>query len=263
MIATRFAQEGAHVAAVARTKAEVQDTVKRIRKAGSRALAIRADVCKGTEVKDMIQRVRQEFGCIDALVNCAGVYGPIGPLVTLDADEWLQAVTINLGGTFLCCRAVLPAMIEAGSGKIVTLSGGGATSPRPNFSAYAASKAAVVRLTETLACEVQPYHIQVNAIAPGPIDTRMIDDVLTAGHKAGQKDLEEARRVRAGQGASPDRVVELALFLASSASDGLTGRLISAVWDDWSDSPSWISRIMNSDLYTLRRNVPGKYIPDT
>jgi NAD(P)-dependent dehydrogenase (short-subunit alcohol dehydrogenase family) len=153
-------------------------------------------------------------------------------------------------------------MIEARSGKIVTFSGGGATWPRPNFSAYAASKAAVVRLTETLAHEVQPYNIQVNAIAPGAIDTRMIDVVLTAGQKAGQKDLEEARRVRAGQSTSPDRVVELALFLASAASDGLTGRLISAAWDDWSDSPSWVARVMDSDLYTLRRNVPRKDLPD-
>ena len=113
------------------------------------------------------------------LVNNAAITGPVGPLETNDWDEWTQTLQTNLFGTVLMCRAVLPGMRERGYGKIINLSGGGGTGPRPNFSAYATAKAGVVRFTETLAREVEG--IDVNAIAPGALNTRMRDDVLDAG----------------------------------------------------------------------------------
>ena len=255
-IALAYAQEGAHIVAVARTLEEIQQTAQEVQGLGRRALAVRADVSRNSEVEAMVSAALGEFGRVDILVNCAGVYGPIGPLGVLDPEEWLQTIAVNLGGTFLCCRAVLPAMIRQRYGRIINLSGGGATAPRPNFSAYAVSKAAVVRLTETLAEEVRPYGIQVNAIAPGGVNTRLIDAVLTAGEAAGKEALEEAKRLKAGQGAPPEEVAALAVFLASDASQGLTGRLISVVWDDWRSMASRIDRIMASDFYTLRRTVP-------
>ena len=255
-IALAYAQEGAHIVAVARTVEEIQQTAQEVQGLGRRALAVRADVSRSSEVGAMVGAALGEFGRIDILVNCAGIYGPIGPLATLDPEAWLQTIAVNLGGAFLCCRAVLPAMIGQRCGRIINLSGGGATSPRPNFSAYAVSKAAAVRLTETLAEEVRPYGIQVNAIAPGGVNTRLIDAVLTAGEAAGKEGLEEAKRLKAGQGTPPEEVAALAVFLASDASQGLTGRLISVVWDDWRSMASRIDRIMASDFYTLRRTVP-------
>jgi len=255
-IALAFARQGAHVVAVARTPQEIQQTAQEVQGLGRRALAVRADVSTNSEVEAMVSAALAEFGQIDILVNSAGVYGPIGPLGALDPEEWLQTIAINLGGTFLCCRAVLPAMMRQRCGKIINLSGGGAASPRPNFSAYAASKAAVVRLTETLAQEVRPYNIRVNAIAPGGANTRLIDAVLAAGKAAGEEALEEAKRLKAGQGTPLEEVAALAVFLASDASQGLTGRLISVVWDDWRNMASRIDRIMATDLYTLRRTIP-------
>jgi len=255
-IALAYAREGAHIVAVARTLEEIQQTAQEVQGLGRRALAVRADVSRNSEVEAMVSAALGEFGRIDILVNCAGVYGPIGPLGVLDPEEWLQTIAVNLGGTFHCCRAVLPAIIRQRYGRIINLSGGGATAPRPNFSAYAVSKAAVVRLTETLAEEVRPYGIQVNAIAPGGVNTRLIDAVLTAGEAAGKEALEEAKRLKAGQGTPPEEVAALAVFLASDASQGLTGRLISVVWDDWRSMASRIDRIMASDFYTLRRTVP-------
>jgi 3-oxoacyl-[acyl-carrier protein] reductase len=252
-IALAMAEQGADVVVAARTLAELEATAARIRSLGRRALIVQADVSAKQEVKAMVNGALGEFGRIDILVNNAGVQPPIGPLWENDPDEWLRTILINLGGVFLCCQAVIPVMIRQGGGKIINLSGGGATSPRPFFSAYAASKAAIVRLTETLAEEVKQHNIQVNAIAPGVVTTRMTEQVLAAGPAAGEEMLARSRRQKETGGVPPERAAALALFLASDESDGLTGRLISAVWDDWRSLPSRLEKVMATELYTLRR----------
>lgn len=186
-ISEGFAQEGAAVVLIARTKSELEKTTERIQTFGRRVLAIPADVSDSNSVDDFFKIVLEEFGGIDILVNNAGRQFPIGPLVENDTKDWIETIMVNLVGTVLCCKAVLPGMIERRQGKIINLSGGGATAPRPNFSAYAASKAAVIRLTETIADEVRPFNIQVNAIAPGAINTKMLDEVFAAGDAAGVK----------------------------------------------------------------------------
>ena len=257
-IALAFAAEGADVVAVSRTIPEVEQTASEIKARGRKSLAIKADVSDQQDVQEMIALALKEFGKVDILVNNAGVLGPIGPVWENDIEGWLKAVHINLIGAFLCSRAVLPMMIEQRWGRIINLSGGGAAYGRPYFSAYASSKAALVRFTECLATEVKPYNITVNAIAPGLVNTRMQDEVLSAGPKAGEEALAQARRAKAGGGVSPDLAASLAVFLASDDSAGLTGRLISAVWDDWKSwkSPDRLSAIISSpELYTLRRVV--------
>jgi 3-oxoacyl-[acyl-carrier protein] reductase len=203
------------------------------------------------------------FGGVDILVNCAGVYGPIGPLHEVAADQWMRAVEVNLFGTLQCCQAVLPSMIAQRHGKIVNLSGGGATSPLPRFSAYAVSKAAVVRLTETLAVEVAEFGIDVNAIAPGAVDTQLQDEVMAAGDRAG----ELYGRIRAmretGAGGTPiDVPAALALFLASPESDGLTGRLLAAPHDPWREwDRTAIETLKGTPWFTLRRLDPHTVRP--
>lgn len=252
-IALAMAEQGADVVVAARTLAELEGTAAEIESLGRRALIVQADVSREQEVKAMVHDALGEFGRIDILVNNAGIQGPIGPLAQVDAEEWLRCIYTNLGGVFLCCQAVLPVMIGQRAGKIINLSGGGATSPLPFFSAYAASKAAIVRLTETLAEEVKQHNIQVNAIAPGVVTTRMTEQVLAAGPAAGEEMLARSRRQKETGGVPPERAAALALFLASDESDGLTGRLISAVWDDWRSLPSRLEKVMATELYTLRR----------
>ena len=252
-IARRLAQEGANIVIVSRTQSEVTRVGAEIRALGRGVLAMVADVSMFDDVCRVVHETVDTFSGIDILVNNAAVLGPVGPLVGNDVAQWLHAIQVNLVGTFLCCRAVLPFMIKQKHGKIINLSGGGATSSRPNFTAYSASKCAVVRLTETLADEVFKYNIQVNAIAPGAMPTNLIHQVLEAGAIAGEKALNEAREVLNKGGTSVDRPADLAVFLASSASDKLTGRLISAVYDEWEDIPYRLSEIMSSDLFTLRR----------
>ena len=257
-ITLAFAQEGADVLVASRTLSEVAKTTEEARALGRHALALKVDVSNRDEVERMVAQALEEFGKLDILVNSAGIYGAIGPLVDNDPEKWVQTVRINLFGSFFCARAVLPVMIRQRRGKIINLSGGGASSPLPNFSAYAASKAAIVRLTETLAEEVKGFNIQVNAIAPGAVNTRLTDEILAAGAAAGEQALTVARRVKEKEGVTPEAAGELAVFLASDDSDGLTGRLISAVWDDWKSMNGRIDQIMASDLYTLRRVPESK-----
>ena len=257
-IALAFAREEADMLVASRTLAEVAETAEEARALGRRALAVKVDVSNRDEVERMVARALEEFGKVDILANSAGVYGAIGPLADNDPEKWVQTVRINLFGTFFCARAVLPFMIRQRRGKIINLSGGGASSPLPNFSSYAASKAAIVRLTETLAEEVKEFNIQVNAIAPGAVNTRLMDEILAAGPAAGEEMLARTRRQKETGGVPPERAAALAVFLASEESDGLSGRLISAVWDDWQSMNGRIDQIMASDLYTLRRVTESK-----
>ncbi len=151
----------------------------------------------------------------------------------------------------------MPHLRAQNYGKIINLSGGGATAPLPRLSSYAASKAAVVRFTETLAEEARDNHIDVNAIAPGALNTRLLDQVLEAGpERVGQAFYERSLKQRDQGGAPLEKGAALAVFLASAGSDGITGRLLSAVWDNWAELPARQQHLAKSDIYTLRRIVP-------
>jgi 3-oxoacyl-[acyl-carrier protein] reductase len=150
----------------------------------------------------------------------------------------------------------VPHLRALGHGKIIQISGGGATSPMPGISAYAASKSAIVRFTETLALELADAGIDVNALAPGAMNTRMLDEVLHAGpDRVGQAYYERSLAQQESGGTPPTVGAELALWLASSESDGVTGKLISAVWDPWRDFEAHRDEL-SSDVYTLRRIIP-------
>jgi NAD(P)-dependent dehydrogenase (short-subunit alcohol dehydrogenase family) len=256
-IAKAFAREGSHLILNSRTASELEATKREI----ERLLPVKigvfpAVVSQPEQVKKLVDFSLERFTTIDILVNCAGIYGPIGLATDIESEKWLEPIHTNLYGTFLCIKAVLPTMIKNKKGKIINFSGGGATSPLPRFSAYAASKAGVVGLTGSLAEEVREYNIDVNAIAPGAVNTRLLDQVLEAGDEAGKDFLAKAIKQKQEGGTPPEKAAELAIFLASSKSDGLTGRLISAVWDNWREIPEHMDQIMSSDIYTMRRIIP-------
>jgi len=247
-IAKRFAAEGASLAVISRSN-NIYETAAGIK---TPVLTIKGDVSNQDHISSLINQTVDRFGGIDILVNNAAVLGPIGPLVENKPSQWLKTLQINLFGIFLTCRAVIPIMKKRGSGKIINLSGGGSTSPRPNFTAYGASKTAVVRLTETLAEETRDLNIQVNAIAPGAVNTNMLDKVLESGSSAGAVARQEARNQLANGGTPISIPVSLAVFLASSDSNDISGKLISAVWDDWKHLKK-SNDLSNKDIFTLRR----------
>jgi NAD(P)-dependent dehydrogenase (short-subunit alcohol dehydrogenase family) len=256
-IAGHFLAAGARLVVCARTQASIDAGAASLRTAhGAQAplLAVAADVSKPPDVARLIAQAVDRFGGIDVLVNNAGVQGPLGPLETVDGQAWARAVEVNLLGSVLLAQAVLPRMKRQGWGKIIQLSGGGATRPMAGMSAYAASKAAVVRFVETLALEVSGTGIDVNALAPGALNTDMLDEVLAAGPaKVGEARHADALRQKATGGASLQEAAALAVFLASAQSDGISGRLISAVWDHWRQLPAHKAELEGSDVYTLRR----------
>lgn len=260
-IAKHFIQEGAHVMLCARnSKSLYEAQQKLIVLAGKkvRVLAKRTDVSNPQQVNKLVEMALTELGKIDILVANAGIYGPKGSVEEVDWDEWSQAIDINLKGTVLQCRTVLPHFKKQRHGKIIVISGGGATKPLPNLSAYAASKAGVVRFAETLAEELQNFNIDVNMISPGALNTRLLDEVLDAGpKKVGTVFYEQSLKQKETGGVPLDIGASLCTFLASTESNGITGKLISALWDPWKKLPEYLNELKNSDIYTLRRITPN------
>ena len=238
----------------ARTRHELEETADACRSLGATVEVVPTDIASYPDVEHLVAAALEEAGPPDVLVNAAGVIGPIGPTATAEPAAWKSAVETNLIGAFHLCRAVLPHMLARRKGKVILFGGGGATSPFPCFSSYAAAKAGVVRLAETLAVEVADQNVQVNAIAPGLVDTTLQDAVLAAGEQAGRQ-LERVRAAReTGAGAVPaELAARLALFLASDASGALTGKLISAPHDAWRDWAGRDSELNATTLYTIRR----------
>ena len=216
-----------------------------------------ADVSQPEDVEHLMATALRIFPRVHILVNNAGVYGPKGLIEDVDWSAWVKAIQINLFGSVLLCRAVLPHFKAHHYGKMVQLSGGGATNPLPRISAYAASKAAIVRFAETLAEEVRDHNIDVNSIAPGPLNTRLLEEVLAEGPESvGQAFYDRALKQKIEGGAPLERGAELAVFLGSADSDGLTGKLLSAMWDPWETLPEHLKDLQQTDAYTLRRIVP-------
>jgi 3-oxoacyl-[acyl-carrier protein] reductase len=256
-IARKYARAGASLVICARN-AELLEAARLAvasdLASGQSVLAVVTDVSDRTSIDQLIAATLARFGRIDVLVNNAGVYGPMGPIEEIDWAQWQRAIEINLFGSIQMCRAVLPTMKAQKKGKIIQLSGGGATNPMPNISAYAVSKAGIVRFAETLAEEVRGFGIDVNAIAPGALNTRMLEDVLAAGpEKVGRAFFEKSLAQKESGGAGLGLGSDLAVFLASSASDGISAKLISAMWDNWEQWSSHVDELRRSDAYTLRR----------
>ena len=253
-IATALASEGASVALLARTASQIEEVAGEIVAAGGAAMTAAADLAQPSQAVEAVQSVFDRWGSgADILVNNAGALGPIGLTSDIDPVSWMETVNVNLGGCVLCTHHALQGMIEQQYGKIINLSGGGSVSPRPRFSAYGASKAAIVRFTETLAEEVAEHGIDVNAIAPGAINTDMLQEIIDAGKAAGVEEA-EARQLASDGSDDVSRAAALALYLASPRSDGLSGRLLSAVWDRWEEID--IPGVMASESYTVRRLKP-------
>jgi len=259
-IAEQFAAAGASLMLCARNAVELEAQRERLSASypRSRIVIHRADVSSRSDVDALFAAATSSLGKLDIVVNNAGVYGPMGSIDTIDWDEWVQAIAINLNGLVYCSRKAIEAFKPQRYGKIINLSGGGATNPLPGISAYAASKAAVVRFTETLALEVKEFGIDVNAVAPGALATRLTDQLVAAGPERVGAGLHERMTKLQKEGGTPlDVGASLCVYLASADSDGLTGRLIAAQWDPWPFEDRIKSKIENSDIYTLRRIVPA------
>ena len=254
-----FLKYGSNLMICSRNQIQIKKAYEKlikIKKKNQKIFYSATDVSSYQQVKKLIDITIKKFKKIDVLVNNAGVYGPKGHIEKVNWDEWVKTFQINLFGSILLSRAVMPFFKKKNKGKIIQLSGGGATSPLPLISGYAVSKAAVVRFVENLSEEVKKYNIDINAISPGPLNTDMLKEIIKAGPtKVGQKMYNKSLEQKRNGGTPLFKACELILFLGSKYSDGIKGKLISAVWDDWK---KWIKNkklLQNSDVYTLRRII--------
>jgi len=256
-VALFCAREGARVAVAARSEEDLKETADFVRSqvgGEARVMSVRCDVTLEQEVKDAIAKTEKKFGPIFGLVCAAGIYGSIGPFEETPIDEWIKAIDVNLIGTVRCIQAALHGMKKRHDGRILLFSGGG-QGAMPRFSSYVASKGAIGRLTETLGAEFAPHGIYLNAIVPGPVNTRFLDDLLAAGpEKVGVERYEASIEQKQQGGKPPEKAGELAVFLLSTQSIGLYGKTISANYDRyWEiEDPESVSK---SDVFAMRRVV--------
>ena len=247
-VCAALAQEGAHVVAAAREAGPLEELVGRLerleggsgsRVAGRRHLAVPTDVTREDQVSALARRTLAEFGRIDILVNAAGVIGPIEtPLHKITPEAWDHVLAVNLRGVFLCCRAVVPTMMEQRYGKIVNIAGTSGLRGYRNRAAYSASKWAVRGLTRTLALEAGPYNVNVNAICPGVVEGERMQTIIA--EKARVRDTtaeavfdEYIRETALRRFSEESDVAHTVVFLASDDSRQITGHdlVVDGGWD--------------------------------
>lgn len=235
--------------------------------ASGQTRALACDVSNSDQVKSFASFVGTYTPAVDVLINCAGSFGAIGPVEDTEDSEWWSTFEVNLRGTYLMVKSFLPMLKKSASGRIVNFSGGGAFSPFPNYSAYACSKAAVVRLTECLAVELFADGITVNAVAPGIMASEIHAATLSAGpERAGKLQYQRTQTIMRGGGAPMENVVDCVRSLISPAMSGLTGKTISSNFDPWATPAfeAYSLDITGSDLYSMRRinvvNLPEGFL---
>ena len=257
VIARAFLEAGGTVLIISRNREKLKQVKAELSLISPQIRILVADVSLSRDVAKIKRFVNKEYhNQVDILVNAAGVYGPIGQLEKNSMKHWIKTFAINVFGTVSLCRALIPLMKKRQQGRIINFSGGG-DGPFPNFTAYSASKGAILRFTESLAAELKEYHVFVNAIAPGAVNTGLLLQVLDAGpKKVGKKFYQRSLIQEKDGGISPRKAAELVLFLASASSTGITGKFLSAVHDHQEKYIKHLKKITTTDIYNLRRIKP-------
>jgi NAD(P)-dependent dehydrogenase (short-subunit alcohol dehydrogenase family) len=261
-IASNFYQHGARVIVSSRNKDELDHAAKKIIQLDSshkrNILTFQSDVSSKKDCNDLVSFTLDQFGKVTTLINNAGVYGPKGRFSELSETEFDQAMKINFYGSMYMIQACIKHFLEANLGCVIQLSGGGATKALKNISGYSVSKTAIIRLIENLAADYSDTNLKFNSIAPGALNTSMLDEIIDAGpDKVGLEFYNQSLKQYKDGGSDPKIAASLCLFLASRASDGINGRMISAIWDKWESFPENLSLFQGDDsLFRLSRILP-------
>lgn len=256
-IAKGFISMGANIFLCARSDIKlrkVYEEFQQLKHPEQKIVIFPIDISIEAQCDKAIEYFFESFNKIDILINNAGIIGPKG---LFDNSEWLQwkyAMNVNFYGSVYLIFRFLPHFKKQRSGSIIQLSGGGATSPLPNMTAYAASKAALIRFIETISIELKPFNITANSIAPGPLNTSILEEFIEAGpEKIGKEFYQKVLKQKETGGAPLKKAVDLCIYLASDNAPKVTGKLISALWDDWENFKDFFHELDNSDVYTIRR----------
>ena len=253
-IAKFFALKNSNLILCARNKKKILQSKKYFFKYKKNILFQKLDISKKNQVDKFFKKIFKKFKKIDILINNAGIYGPKGKSEKLSWAEWKKTIEINLLGSIYVINKIIPHFKKNKYGKIIQISGGGAASPFPYFSPYSVSKIGIVRFIENLSMELKNHKIFVNSVAPGPINTRMLEEVLKAGpYVVGKSFFKKSKKQKIDGGTSIKKILELVEFLAHKKSDHISGKLISVLWDNWKIFYKKKKALKHSDIGTLRR----------
>lgn len=252
LLAKHYAAQGVSLILIGRDSNKLQSLKQELEKTSSGAIVavsldFNADYLPNLYTQTSAHRKRIKF-----FINTIGDQNPISPFLLSDETAWARSIHTNLIIPANLVKFFAQIFVENTNGSLILVSGGGATQPRINFSAYAAAKAALIRFVETFASEITAPQIRINAIAPGVMPSRMMEEIKESFFSG---DLEEikATEMMARNDWEPSQLLTLFDFLVSDESAGISGKLISAEWDKWSEWPQHIEELLDSDLYTLRR----------
>ena len=190
---------------------------------------------------------------IDFYINTIGTQPPLGNFIDLHFEEWFQNFEVNFKLNARLLQFFVRNFANRGAGSAIVFSGGGSSNSRPQFSAYASGKTALVRLVEIVAQESFPFGVKINAIAPGVMPSKMQKEILANQSILHNSEIIKAKESLNSEFYDTEKITDLIDFLISDKSEGISGKLISADWDNWTDWPNWIDELKNSELYTLRR----------
>jgi NAD(P)-dependent dehydrogenase (short-subunit alcohol dehydrogenase family) len=260
LLGEALAESGAAVGLMARSVDELTVTVSDITRAGGCAMAAAGDASRPSDVERAIGRIRSQLGPIDLLVNNAGIAGPSGDTWDLPTDSWWETVQVNLGSAYLCTRAVLPEMIARASGRIVNITSQAGALRWPQQTAYAVSKAAIIKLTENVAAETRARRIHVFSVDPGLLPIGLTTSAITAaaapGSSEARRDAWLRRQLAAGHGSDPVWPARLVIRIATGEADSLSGCHVS-VHDDLDQMLALATCTAQTDIYRLRRTEPA------
>jgi len=254
-IAKHFYRMGANIILCSRNKKKLLKVIQTFKKKSNQIIiAEKCDVSKTKEVDLFFNKIFKQFKSIDVLINNAGIYGPKGRLENAPWKDFKKTLEINLFGSIYFIKKIIPYFKKRKKGKIIQIAGGGAASPLPYFSAYATSKAGIVRFVENISKELNPYKIDINAIAPGPINTRMLDEVLKEHpNNVGKEFYKKSLMQKKNGGTDIKKILNCLEFLSHKKSDKISGKLISVLWDNWKNFDKFKKILKSSDIGNLRR----------
>ncbi len=258
-LAFKYLNEGANLILIGRTDSKLNILKTKLVQnilLNQFVITIKLDLSNLNSIPKIINKELKKLPKVDILINCAAIQGPIGKSWENSFKDWEKSFNINFYSTMVMTNTILPFMLKNNSGSIINISGGGSTSSRPDFSSYAISKTALVRYTEILSDELSNTKIRVNSISPGVMATNMIKQVIKYKKNIKNKNEVISADKVLSEGDNKDNAINLCIFLSTKESNGINGKLISALWDPWNEFKKYKSYIANSDIYTLRRIIP-------